>query len=108
VGDYACYKVQATPGAPKFPETTVGARDALDSALRTLRVLKPRLLCMPADTGTPPPNPDAALLCYVTRGAPGTPPHTPLAGLQVSDAFGPLSLRTIREKLFCLPAGVTP
>jgi hypothetical protein len=108
VGDYLCYKVKGTQGAPKFGGAMRALGDALDPALRTLRVVKPRLLCLPADAGTPPAHPDAALLCYVAKGAPESAAHTPLAGVQVSDPFGPLSLRTVREKLFCLPARVTP
>jgi hypothetical protein len=103
VDHYKCYKVRVTHGTPKFPKTvTVSYTDQFTSPARTLRLKKPRHLCVPVDkNGEGIKNPPIHLMCYVAGGSPGAQKRK---GLFVNNQFGPERLDTLKDGEFCVPS----
>ena len=106
VDHYKCYKVKVTSGTPKFPRgIQVTVSDQFRHIAGTFNVLKPRHLCTPVSkNGEVVHNPNAHLMCYVSRPARGQPKHVPVAPVYVHDQFGPQTLATVKEDELCIPS----
>jgi hypothetical protein len=106
VDHYKCYRVKVTPGTPRFPErVSVTMTDQFNASTKTLKLIKPRHLCLAVDkNGETVQNPTVHLMCYIAKGSPRTPRRT---GVFVTDQFGPSKVDTIREKEFCIPSETT-
>jgi RHS repeat-associated protein len=106
VDHYACYKVRATAGTPKFaPIRGVAVADVLGGGPRVLDLTKITRLCLAADkNGEGIKQPAARLLCYQARPAPGQPRPLPVPGLHVGDQLGAARLDTGKKEELCLPA----
>jgi len=103
VDHYTCYRVRVTRGTPRFPKSVfVSYTDQFTSPAKTLRLKKPRHLCVPTDkNGEGVKNPSVHLMCYK---AGGSPRHQRRTGLFVADQFGQERLDTIKESEFCIPS----
>jgi hypothetical protein len=105
VDHFKCYKVRVTSGTPSFPagvQATLG--DQFTDPPKLFDVLKPRLLCAPADkNGEGIKAPARHLLCYKIRPGAG-PPHVGRIGLGVRNQFGNERVNTLKESLLCVPS----
>lgn len=101
VGDhFTCYKVRRSAGAAKFTAHTVHVTDQFETVTETL--LKPIWLCAPANKNnedpTAPSHP-GHLLCYKPKGA-----AFPESTHQISNQFGPDSVKLIHRRELCVPS----
>src|SRR5262249_12032378 len=100
-----CYAVERSKGEPKFtPIPNVLLVDQFGT--KTVDVLAPTLLCLPADKNNEAPgaeNHPGHLLCYQTKHE-----RDNFEKLEVftNDQFGPRDLRIIRREEFCVPSVV--
>jgi hypothetical protein len=80
-------------------------RDQFTDPPKLFDVLKPQLLCAPADkNGEGIKDPARHLLCYRVKPAAGAPPHVKRFGLGVSNQFGNERVDTRKENLLCVPS----
>ena len=107
---FECYKVGVTAGTPKFTKLEDVVLEDQFGTL-TVDVLKPFLLCNPANKNgedpTAPTNPEH-LLCYKARTSLGTPRFDKQVGLYTANQFGDEQLDAVRLQELCLPSSVTP
>ncbi len=105
-GRFACYKVKATRGTPRFvPVTGVTVRDQLGTL--TVQLRRPSRICAPLDlAGDDPGAParDERLLCYQARVVSGTPRFARRSGLFASNAFGSERLDATQLAEVCVPS----
>ncbi len=103
---HECYRVRMSLG--KYEKgVTATLADSLEN--RTYSILKPTQLCLAVDSaGAGLSNPDAHLMCYRVKRAPGEPRHDRvLDHINTADEFGTLRLDTRREGELCVPATVS-
>jgi calcium-activated chloride channel regulator 4 len=97
---YKCYQARG-----KAARAKLGVSDAFESK-QTL-VLKPRLLCAPADMdGSGVGNPTSRLVCYAIKDARTKPRQKKFKRqrLAVVNAFGQQALRVNTPRLLCVPS----
>jgi hypothetical protein len=101
---FQCYRVKKSRGAPKFVKKTASITNQFETV--TLTLVKPRLLCAPANKNgedpTAPSHPDH-LICYKTKDGPfGTITTT------VNNQFGIDEVTVIHRRELCVPALKNP
>jgi hypothetical protein len=106
---YACDRIRSIVGSrlvPRGLEAVV--TDELTHSSRTLRVLKPRLLCAPVRAnGAPVQYAAGHLVCYrskLARGQVKTARHE----VAFVDRFETGSVATMRERQICIASSVEP
>lgn len=99
-----CHKARIARGTARFAPRSASLSDQFGST--TIRVLRPAALCFATSVdGVPPPDADAARLCY--KLAP-RPSDVTAHDVTTRDAFGDLSITARRSNLLCLPATIAP
>ncbi len=102
---YLCYRVRVARGTPGFPRDVEATRSFQYDGSRTLRVRKPKHLCLPADIdGNGVRNPEIGLMCYTVKPARGEPDSAVPLGVTFADEHGTLTIDTRREAELCLPS----
>jgi len=100
VDDFNCYKVKPTPGTPRFvPVSGVTLADTFESVTATL--VKPKMLCPPADKNAEGII-DAAthLVPYQMKQ---TPRHVRQAHIKVTNQLGDLFVDTVKADTLLVP-----
>jgi len=101
--NFMCYKAKTTPGTDKFEtEEGLDLSDAFESG--PFDVKKPAALCAPGskDGGTVSDS-DTHLVGYKLKAAGAA--HTPQVGITIEDAFGTLTLDTVKANRLLVPSG---
>lgn len=100
---YLCYKAKTTPGTTKFvAQTGLALGDALESG--SFDAKKPQVLCAPASRdGSVVTDDETHLEGYKLKAASGEPKHVPVTGIEVADAFGTLTLDTVKANRLLVP-----
>jgi hypothetical protein len=101
---FQCYKVKRSKGAPKFTKRTVSVADQFETL--TLTLVKPVLLCAPANKNnedpTAPTHPDH-LTCYKT-----TDGKFPSSVHAINNQFGTDQVTLIHRRELCVPSLKNP
>ena len=101
--DFFCYRTRASAGEPKFTPFTVHLVDQFDDL--HFDVLKPKLLCPPADKNSQGIIDSAThLRAYAIRAVRGTPRYSPRTNILVTNQLGDIRVNTIRPDLLLVPA----
>jgi len=105
IDHFQCYKVKPSPGAPKF-QKILGVKVDDQFGTATLDLLKPALLCAPANKQNEDPTaPDhpGHLLCYKTK-------HSAFGTVQTftNSQFGPAQPLLIHRRELCVPSLKNP
>jgi hypothetical protein len=103
IDHFTCYAVERSKGQPKFdPIPNVLLVDQFGP--KTVDVLAPTLLCLPADKNGEDPgaqNHPGHLLCYQTKHERDNFGKDPVF---TNDQFGPRDFRIIRREELCVPS----
>jgi len=93
---FFCYKAKATKGTPKLSAFDIGLSDPLDGA-GTFSVKKQASVCVPANADAAGiTNDEIHLEAYQLKSAKGEPKHEKQQGLLIENAFGTISVDTIK------------
>lgn len=114
VDHFKCYAVAQAYGKPRFQNREVTVADQFTGPDgKRFKVVAPTRLCNPVEkqvgeTITPVKNPDSLQMCYRVRLVRGEPRHKPIRGIHTNNQFGPLELKSRREKELCVPSTKVP
>jgi len=104
---YKCHKVKdlKNPAFTKIRDPGISLVDQF-GADPDVDVLKPFMICNPADkNGSGISDPTAHLCCYKIKGRKVVPP---LKQVETGDQFGTLQLEVLKPQLMCQPCSKTP
>ncbi len=105
VDPFKCYKVKDLKN-PKFTKTTVALQDQFEINDGNFDVIKPFLLCNPANVdGEGIVNQADHLTCYKSKGPKLDPDQRPR--VQAFNQLGPLELEAKKAFLLCIPSSKT-
>ncbi len=104
IDHYLVYKGKTTPGTPKFAKLDVSIDDPTFAETRSITVIKPGGLAVPADkNGEGILDPVSHLESYRIKRASGTSKHVKRTNVSVIDQFGSLLVSTIKEDRLLVP-----
>ena len=103
--NFMCYKVKTTPDTPKFDkQENLAISDAFESG--NFDAKKPAALCAPGSKdGSTVTDSATHLEAYKLKASSGEPKHVPQLGITVEDAFGTLTLDTVKPNRLLVPSG---
>ena len=111
VDHFQCYRIRRSRGTAKFASlrgvTTVADR----FGAATVDVIKPTMLCAPANASDLAPGAEAhaaCLACYKVKPVRGTPKFNVVTPAFVTDHLGSTTLDAIRPTELCVPAQRQP